>query len=165
MTGGITFFAAFAVCALLTATAEARQNIPERIVVRYVPTTEKKLQPVYEYLTQARALEKMQPLLRPLKLPRTLVIEAADCGGESNAWYEDDKITICYEFIDDFWKNSSSTTTPSGIAPIDTVVGPFVDVVLHEVGHALFDMLKITRVWAGGGRRRSVFRLHHASLS
>jgi hypothetical protein len=63
--------------------------------------------------------------------------------GESNAWYDDDKVTICYEFRDDFWRDSSSTTTPSGVAPIDTFVGPFVDVVLHEVGHAVFDMLRI----------------------
>ena len=30
-------------------------------------------------------------------------------------------------------------TTPSGIEPIDTAVGPFMDTVLHEFAHALFD--------------------------
>ena len=135
--------AAFAACLFFTGAAEAKQNKPDRVVIRYVPPTDEKLRPVYEYIKQARALEQMQPLLRPLKLPRTLVIEAAGCAGDSNAWYEDDKVTICYEFIDDFWKDSSSTTTASGIAPIDTFIGPFVDVVLHEVGHAVFDMLKI----------------------
>jgi hypothetical protein len=33
--------------------------------------------------------------------------------------------------------------TPSGIAPIDTLIGPFVDVFLHEVGHATFSILQI----------------------
>jgi hypothetical protein len=32
---------------------------------------------------------------------------------------------------------------PSGIAPIDTVIGPVFEVLLHEFGHALFDMLEL----------------------
>jgi Putative metallopeptidase len=53
------------------------------------------------------------------------------------------QVTICYEFLDDIWKNASNGTPPAGLAPVDTVVGPFADVVLHEVGHAVFDMLSI----------------------
>jgi hypothetical protein len=34
-------------------------------------------------------------------------------------------------------------TTSSGVEPIDTVVGPFVDTVLHEFAHALFDYLDV----------------------
>ena len=52
-------------------------------------------------------------------------------------------VTICYEFLDEIWRNSSSKQTPSGISAIDTVIGPFVDVVLHEVGHAVFDYWQI----------------------
>jgi hypothetical protein len=32
-------------------------------------------------------------------------------------------------------------TTPSGIEPIDALVGPFIDTVLHEFAHALFDYI------------------------
>ena len=32
---------------------------------------------------------------------------------------------------------------PSGIAPIDTVIGPVFEISLHEFGHALFDMLEL----------------------
>lgn len=32
-------------------------------------------------------------------------------------------------------------TTPIGIAPVDTVIGPLFEVSLHETEHALFDML------------------------
>jgi hypothetical protein len=131
------------ICPALAGPAGAKEGKSDRIVVRYVPPKDEKLRPIYEYVKDARALEEMQPLLRPLKLPRTLVIEAKDCAGDSNAWYEDDKVTICYEFLDDIWKNAATATTLSGIAPIDTVMGPFVDVVLHEAGHAIFDMLKI----------------------
>lgn len=135
-------FVALVICSTPPGAAEGKDK-PDRIVVRYIPPQDEKLRPVYEFVKQARALEKMQALLRPFKLPRTLVIEATGCAGESDAWYDDDKVTICYEFLDDFWKDSSSTTTPAGIAAIDTVVGPFFDLVLHEVGHAVFDMLKI----------------------
>jgi hypothetical protein len=34
-------------------------------------------------------------------------------------------------------------TTPSGIAPIDTIIGPLFEVSLHEFAHALFDMLEL----------------------
>jgi hypothetical protein len=34
-------------------------------------------------------------------------------------------------------------TTPAGIAPVDTVLGPLVDTSLHEFAHALFDMLEV----------------------
>jgi len=32
---------------------------------------------------------------------------------------------------------------PSGIAPIDTVIGPLFEVTLHEFAHAMFEMLKL----------------------
>lgn len=34
-------------------------------------------------------------------------------------------------------------TTPAGTEPIDTVIGPFVDNVLHEFAHAVFDYLDV----------------------
>jgi hypothetical protein len=76
--------------------------------------------------------------LAPLRLPRRLLIKTEDCDGVSNAWYEDDAVTVCYEFLDDIWKNAPATDT-DGIAPIDALLGPTVDVFLHEVGHAVFD--------------------------
>ena len=57
--------------------------------------------------------------------------------------YWDDTITICYEYLDELWSNMPAETTPAGIEPIDTVIGPFTDTVLHEFAHALFDYLDI----------------------
>ena len=66
------------------------------------------------------------------------------CDGDANAMYGDGVITICYEYVDEFWKNMTKRRrTPAGIAPIDAVVGPLFDIALHEFGHALFDMLKL----------------------
>jgi hypothetical protein len=142
MLRALTYISAVA-WAILPNIAEAKPNRANQITIRYVPPKELALQPIYIYVKEAHALEQIEALLRPLKLPRKLPIEATSCEGESNAWYEDNKVTICYEFLDDIWKNSSEVTTAAGVAPIDTLVGPFVDVVLHEVGHAVFDLLEI----------------------
>jgi hypothetical protein len=45
--------------------------------------------------------------------------------------------------VDEIWEKAAKETTPSGIAPIDTLIGPFVDVFLHEAGHATFGILQI----------------------
>ena len=68
---------------------------------------------------------------------------SAGCDGEADAFYGDDEITICYEYVDELWKNMPAQTTPGGVAPIDTVFGPLFDTSLHEFAHALFDMLNL----------------------
>ena len=57
--------------------------------------------------------------------------------------FHEENIVVCYEYIDSIWKNAPEKTTPSGIAPIDALIGPFVDVFLHEAGHVVFNALKI----------------------
>lgn len=111
---------------------------PRRIDIRYLEPKNPRLNPVYEEIKQFRTLEKIQDLLAPLRLPRRLLIKTEDCDGVSNAWYEDDAVTVCYEFLDDIWKNAPADNS-HGIAAIDALLGPTVDVFLHEVGHAVFD--------------------------
>jgi hypothetical protein len=85
----------------------------------------------------------LQKLLSPFRLPRTLKVSLAGCDGEADAFYGDDAITICYEYISELWKNMPAETTEAGIAPMDTIIGPLVDTSLHEFAHALFDMLNV----------------------
>ena len=65
------------------------------------------------------------------------------CDGDSNAWYEDDAITVCYEYIDDIFRNAPRETTPAGVTRADAILGPTLEVFLHEAGHAVFDYLKV----------------------
>ena len=123
--------------------ADAQSSRKGGVDVLYVAPKSAELKPVYEYLKEERALEKIRGILSPFRLPQRLTIRTQDCDGVSNAWYDDGKVTICYEFVDDIWKNAAAETTTAGISPIDTVLGPFADVVLHEVGHAVFDMWKM----------------------
>src|SRR5262249_46853797 len=113
------------------------------IYIAYVPPKSADYQAVYTLLKEHHALEKIRDLLSPLRLPHRLLLQTRDCDGISNAWSNEDSVTVCYEFIDDIWKNASEKTTPAGIAPIDTLIGPFTDVFLHEAGHATFSSLKI----------------------
>ena len=71
------------------------------------------------------------------------MIALSGCDGVSNAWYSDDKVTVCCEYVDDLLKNASDDNLPAGITKTDATLGPLLDVFLHEAGHAVFDMLRI----------------------
>ncbi len=115
----------------------------DQIEIKYLEPETPAHQAVFNLLKEKRALEKLRDLLRPMRLPRPLLLQTQSCKGMVNAWYERDVIRVCYELVDDIWKKGAEKTTPAGIAPIDTMVGPFVFVVLHEAGHALFEMLNL----------------------
>lgn len=116
---------------------------PNQIEISYDPVKNDAYEGIYTLLKKHRALETMQQLLSPFKLPRTLRISLSECDGEADAFYGDDKITICYEYVADLRANMPEETTQAGVAPIDAVLGPFIDTTLHEFGHAVFDMLQI----------------------
>ena len=78
-----------------------------------------------------------------MRLPRALQLKVEGCDGVSNAWYEDDAITVCYEYLDDILQNAPQETTPAGVTRVDAIIGPTLEVFLHEVGHAVFDYLSV----------------------
>ena len=100
-------------------------------------------QAVYKLVREHKALEKIRDLLSPLRLPQRLLLQTRGCDGIANAWSDEESVTVCYEYLDEIWKQAPGKTTPAGVAPIDTLIGPFVDVFLHETGHAVFQALKI----------------------
>lgn len=113
------------------------------INIEYVDPVDPVHQAILARLKKRGVLEDFRDFLSPLKLPTKLTIRLAGCNGTINAWYSAQKITVCYEYIDWVRQMAPTTTTDEGITPEDAVVGPFVDVVLHELSHAVFDMLKI----------------------
>jgi hypothetical protein len=120
--------------------AAARAN---RVSVSYVPPKNPAHQPIYEQLKEVSYLEKLQQFLTPFRLPRALLVKVEGCDGDANAFYENDVITVCYEYIEDLRKTMPAETTPAGVAPIDALVGPLFDTSLHEFAHALFEMLRL----------------------
>ena len=95
---------------------------------------------IYEDLKENKVLERLQEFLSPFLLVIPVEIRMTECGGEPDAEYGDGEVLICYEFVEMLIENMPEETTPTGIEPVDTVVGPFMDTVLHEFSHALFDM-------------------------
>jgi hypothetical protein len=114
-----------------------------RIDIAYVEPKSASNQPAYRLLKEHRVLEKIRDLLRPLRLPHRLLLQTRDCDGISNAWSNEESVTVCYEYVNDIWRNAPERTTPSGVAPIDAMIGPLLDVFLHEAGHATFSSLRI----------------------
>jgi hypothetical protein len=133
-----------AVLALLVATATAVADFkPSRIDIQYVPPKSPEYESLYKRVQERRRLEMIRNLLTPLRLPRRLLLKTESCDGEVNTWYDDGAITVCYEYLDWVLQVAPEQTTPDGIAPIDAVSAPVIQIILHEAGHAVFDLLKI----------------------
>jgi hypothetical protein len=118
---------------------------PETSAVRitYVEPINPNHQQIMERLKQRHVLEDMRDFLSPLRLPARLVIMVEGCNGTVNAWYSANTVTYCYDLIEYIRKSAPPVTTAEGITPEDAVVGPFVDIMLHELSHALIDILRI----------------------
>jgi hypothetical protein len=132
--------------ALALDTASVVQAAParaDRVRIAYVPPKDPAHQTIYQRLRDVRFLEKLQQFLSPFRLPRTLSVRTEGCDGDPNASYEDDVIVICYEYIDEIWKNAPEEVTAAGVRPVDALVGPVFDTAMHEFGHAIFDMLEL----------------------
>lgn len=113
----------------------------------YVKPKNVQHQALYDKLRAERPLERIASRVR-VRLPRPLTIQAKGCDGEINAWYDPDTstITICYEYVA-YIQELSQTISPAGVreglTPENYPAGPFLEVTLHELAHAVFDMQKV----------------------
>ncbi|MBX9845111.1 MAG: DUF4344 domain-containing metallopeptidase [Xanthobacteraceae bacterium] len=121
----------------------AKRAKADRIDIAYVAPKSPEHRAVLELVKEHRTLEKIKQLLSPLRLSRRLLIKTAGCDGVSNAWYDGKAVTVCYEYLDEVWKNVPDEAAPADVAPIDALIGPVMDVFLHEAGHAVFDILQV----------------------
>jgi hypothetical protein len=124
----------------MAAAGESRTN---QITFSYEPPENPAHQALYDELRDRRVLERLQEVLSPFRLPRTLKFTMVGCDGEDDAFYWKDEVTICYELVERLYANMPAERTPAGIEPIDTVIGPFFDMALHEFAHGLFELLNI----------------------
>ena len=125
---------------------DAEEARPNRIRIKYEPPKDPKYQMVYERLKQHHALEILQQIFSPIKLPVELTIKTKECG-MSNAWYDTPNsvptVTMCYEMIEDILQGAPTETTPTGVTPRDAIAGQFFFWTTHEIGHAMFDIFDI----------------------
>lgn len=132
-------------CLLLTPGSRSLASIlrSDSIDIAYGTPNSQNLERIYHLIRNAQLLEKLRKLLRPLRLPHRILLQTRNCEGIANAWSNDESVTVCYEFLDEILKSAPEKTTPGGVTPIDGLIGPTIDVLLHETGHAVFHALHI----------------------
>jgi hypothetical protein len=116
---------------------------PGRVKIEYVAPKDPGHQALYDLLKQRRALEDLQRLFSPFRLPTDLTIQVAGCDGIANAWYERAGVTLCYELLSLISRPIPKDVAWAGITQEDAAVGQFLYIAGHEVGHAMFDLLKV----------------------
>jgi hypothetical protein len=108
------------------------------------PKTEKYI-PIMERLKKRRVLEQLSEFVSPLRLPHQFSLVTAECG-EANAYYDRSQwsLTLCYELIEDIDRIAPEAgQTKDGFTRDEVVMGETIFVLLHELGHAAFDMLHV----------------------
>lgn len=116
---------------------------PRSIVIDYVMPSEPALKPYWNLARDSRMLEHIRDVFAPLRLPRPLTIRTTACDGEVNAWYENDAVQVCYEYLRYIDGLARSRRRPAGLSERDAFLGPVIEVFLHEGAHAIFDYLHL----------------------
>jgi Putative metallopeptidase len=123
--------------------AVAAKTKSKNVHIHYVEPSNPIYRSIYDQSKELRVLEYVQELLLSIRLPRPLTLKLTGCDGVVNAWYGDDEVAVCYEFVAEILKNAPEHEAPAGITRQDAIAGSLLDVFLHESGHAVFDMLSI----------------------
>jgi hypothetical protein len=98
--------------------------------------------PIQEMLKNRRLLEHLQEFLSPICLPEKLTLKVEGCDGVANAYFWENAIKVCYEYFEYIQKYTPKAVR-QGLTPHDAMIGPTIDVFLHELGHALVEVLDI----------------------
>src|SRR5262249_52973919 len=112
----------------------------------YLPASDRKLAPIRDKLKELRVLEEMQAFLQPLHLPTELRLVTAQCGAQRRPYASGQRITICYEMVEQLLELAPKIYPQSQQYQKDTITGGFIEAALHEAALAIFDVLQIP-IW------------------
>jgi hypothetical protein len=114
------------------------------ISVAYEAPKNPEHQKVYELVKERRVLEILRGILSPFRLPVDLEIRTVGCDGVANAYFDrkEDRRTIrmCYEFLQVMMKELPNE---EGGTRNDALIGQLFLVLLHESGHAIYDIFEV----------------------
>jgi len=92
-------------------------------------------------------LEILKGLLAPFRLPVELEIKTVGCDGVSNAFFDRSgqrrTIRMCYEFLQIMMQELPRETAAAGVTTNDALIGQLALVLLHEAGHAIYDIFQV----------------------
>ena len=101
----------------------SEERRPNRIRFEYVSPQNPRHEHVHRHVKEKFALEKIQKLFSPFRLPIDLTVKTLGCDGRSNAWYQRSVVSLCYEYLDQIRQSATpEETTAAGVTPIDAVV-------------------------------------------
>jgi hypothetical protein len=130
-----------------TALAQAPAGLSNnKIEFAYFPPKTVKYQATMDRLKSRQVLEQLSQFLSPLRLPHKLFLVTNECGENPSPHYDPGSwaIFLCYEFSEILDRFAPKPGKPSqGFSHDEVVVGSYAGVVLHEAGHAVFDMLDV----------------------
>ena len=126
--------------------SSAEIDHPSWVSIIYEPPENSAFQDLYDLLRERHALESIQEILSPFRSPEALTIKTAECKA-INAWYRRENfkptVTVCYELLKHILGSLPNEDNPDGLTPADAAIGQFFFATLHEVGHAIFDILEV----------------------
>jgi Putative metallopeptidase len=140
-----------AVLALAAQAVPAAAQIPadlknDQIEISYVEPKNPAFRPIYDKLKQRQVLEQLRAFMAPLSLTRKLPVTIDQCGTTTKPFEPGGGVTICYEYIAEIERLAPKEKTALGVTREVATAGAFVQVVLHEMSHAVFDVLQVP-VW------------------
>ena len=145
--GGVNVIAGIAAAALLwlaTSALTQAQTSPTdgQFQIAYLRPDTPALKPAEALVKEYRILERTRGSLSFVELPRPLLLRFAECKDE-DAWYDpkEHTVTFCYELVAHIQK-IAPRRSQEGVARQEAIVGSVVFSLLHEIGHALIDMLE-----------------------
>jgi hypothetical protein len=129
----------------------AAQPSPEfansKIVVGYIEPSSERFKPLAQRLKARMFLEEYAQFLSPLQLPHSLKLIAEECSDKDMSnYYQDSVIHFCYAFLQAIEDGAPTPQRPDRLGMTtraEAIVGMFVGSALHEMGHAIFDMLNV----------------------
>ena len=101
-------------------------------------------------LQERDALEKMQSIPSSIRLPRPLALQTKSCDGEAMHGTSPTRSLSTSEYVEWIWEVAHKAQRALPVSGEGALMGPFVELVVHEAGHAIFDYLKNSYHGAGG---------------
>jgi Putative metallopeptidase len=102
----------------------------------------------YAALQSRHILEAYSQFLSPLRLPHPLTLVALNCLPDfhsNSPFYSsgDRALHFCYEWYNVVLQWAPKEPTPEGVTRGNVITGMWAGTLLHETGHAMFDMLDV----------------------
>src|SRR5262245_11528852 len=154
--------AALALALAVPAAAQTPLPLNSKIRLDYAATS--KFSALRDRLKERGMLEQYSQFMSPLRLKHDLTVTAIECG-KVNADYSNDgkgnrRIRICYEYVA-MVENEAAVPREKLPAPLrnvpnvglmpgftraEVILGGIIQVLLHETGHAIFDIQNVPRL-------------------